>query len=272
MIPNTATNFLYDNEKLSDYGMILCKFDSNSSETVSIGNNLTFNTIKTSISDRNYLSAATYDEPLSATFQICKMDCHNPEDRFISPEELTSLLRWLARRDGYHKFKLYQKGFEDTFFMGSFNNISQLKIGGEIYGLELTFVTDSPYGYEDVSLDFTTTASSAFSIFNMSNETGHIYPKVFICKCLASGDLTIHNSIENRTMEIKNCVKDEVITIDGNHKVIETSVPTHKLYNDFNYNYFRLGNKYEDNLNIITTSLPCEIHIEYESVRKVGLG
>ena len=42
--------------------------------------------------------------------------------------------------------------------------------------------------------------------------------------------------------------------------------------NSLNCNYFRLGNRYEYNLNVITTSLPCEIHIEYESVRKVGLG
>lgn len=271
MIPYTATNFLYANEKLSDYGMILCKFNSNTLETISIGNNLTFNTVKSGKSDKNFLTSTTYEEPLSTTFQICKHDCYE-DDKYISPEELTSLLRWLSRKDGFHRFKLYQEGFENTFFRGSFNNIQQLKIGGKICGLELTFVTDSPYGYEDISLDFTTAALTGFNIFNMSNETGHLYPKLFTCKCLKSGDLQIHNSIEDRTTELKNCVKDEIILMDGNHKVIQSSVPTHKLYNDFNYNYFRLGSKYENNLNVITTSLPCEIHIEYESVRKVGLG
>lgn len=271
MIPNAATNFLYDNEKLSDYGMILCQFDSNTTETISVGNNLTFNTVKTNASDRNCLASAAYEEPLSATFQICKCDCLT-DDKYISPEELTALLRWLARRDGYHKFQLYQEGLEGTFFRGSFNNVQQIKVGGKICGLELTFVTDSPYGYEDICFDFTTAAFVGYSIFNMSNETGHLYPAEFVCKCLESGDLQIHNSLEDRITEIKNCVKDEIIMIDGNHKVIETSVPTHKLYNDFNYNYFRLGNTYDDNLNIITTSLPCEIHIGYELVRKVGLG
>lgn len=272
MISNVATNFLYDNEKLSDYGMMLCKFDSNSMETISIGNNLTFNTVKPSMSDKNLLATSIYDEPLSTTFQICKYDCHRREDKYISYEELTSLLRWLARRDGYHKFELYQKGFEGIFFRGSFNNIQQIKIGGKLCGLELTFVTDSPYGYEDISFDFTTTDSEGYSVFNMSTETGHLYPTEFICKCLESGDLQIHNSIEDRITILNNCVKDEIITMDGNHRVIETSVPTHKLYNDFNYNYFRLGNTYDNNLNIITTSLPCEIHIAYELVRKVGIG
>lgn len=271
MFPDTATNFLYDNERLSDYGMILCSFDGEGLETVSAGNSLTFNTVKTGVSDRSFLSAAVYEEPLSATFQICKYDC--PEGiRSISAEELSSLLRWLARRDGFHKFEIYQKGYEGIYFYGSFNGIQQIKLGGELYGLELTFVADSPYGYESISLDFTADASVGHSIFCLSNETGHLYPKVFTCKCLQSGDLRLHNSIEDRITEIKNCVKNEIISIDGNHKVIESSVITHNLYNDFNYNYFRLGSRYEDNLNVITASLPCEIHMEYESVRKVGLG
>ena len=271
MIPSVAINFLYDDEKLSDYGMILCKFDNSSSETVSAGNNLVFNTVKSCNSDKNHFIGSSYEEPLSITFQICKDDS-NDNNNTISSEELTSLLRWLSRRDGFHKFKIYQKGYENTYFYGNFNNIQQIKIGGELCGLELTFITDSPYGYEDISFDLTTAALTGYNIYNMSSETGHLYPKVFTCKCLQSGDLTIHNSIENRTTEIKNCVKDEIISIDGNHKIIETSVPTHKIYNDFNYNYFRLGSTYEDNLNTITTSIPCEIHIEYEAVRKVGLG
>lgn len=95
MLLNTATNFLYDNEKLSDYEMILCKFYSSTMETVSVKNNLSFNTVKTSISDKNYLVNAAYEELLTTTFQICKNDCWS-ENKYITPEELTSLLRWLA--------------------------------------------------------------------------------------------------------------------------------------------------------------------------------
>lgn len=272
MLPNVAINFMYDNENLSDYGMMICNFgNSGGLETVSVGNNLTFNTIKTNKSDKNYLTSTYYEEPLSTTFQICKNNCGN-EGLDISSEELTSLLRWLSRKDGYHKFTIYQKGYEGVFFYGGFNNIQQLKIGGILYGLELTFITDSPYAYEDINLGFTTSASVGYNLFNLSTETGHLYPTVFLCRCLHSGDLRIHNSIEDRTTEIKNCIEGEVISIDGNSKIIESSVITHNLYNDFNYNFFRLANTYNNNLNTITTSLPCEITIKYELVRKVGLG
>ena len=271
LLPNVAIDFLYDNEKLSDYDMMLCEFDQNSSETISVGSNLTFNTVKTNGSDRNYYVGSSYDEPLTTTFQICKKDCYG-KNKYFTSEELNSLLRWLCRKDGYHKFEICQDGYKGIYFMGSFNQPNEIKVGGLVAGLEFTLVTDSPYGYEDIEFDFTTTASVGYSIFNLSTETGHLYPTEFTCKCLESGNLTVHNSIEDRTMEIKNCVKGEIITLDGNHKIIETSVPTHKIYNDFNYNYFRLGNTYGDNLNIITTSIPCEIHIKYASVRKVGIG
>ena len=270
-LPSVAIDFIYDNEKLSDYDMMLCEFDNSSSKTVSVGSNITFNTVKTNGSDRNYYVSYSYDQPLTTTFQICKKDCIG-NDKYITSEEETSILRWLCRKDGFHKFEICQDGYKNTYFMGSFNEPNKIKVGGLTVGLEFTLVTDSPYGYEDITFDFTTTASIGYSIFNLSTETGHLYPVEFNCKCLESGDLQIHNSIEDRTTEIKNCVKDEVITLDGNHKIIETSVPTHKIYNDFNYNYFRLGNTYDNNLNTITTSLPCEIHIKYASVRKVGIG
>lgn len=271
LLPNVAIDFLYDNEKLSDYDMMLCTFNGDSNETISVGSNLTFNTVKTHNLDRHCCVNAEYEEPLTTTFQICKKNC-NGDDKFITSYELTSLLRWLCRKDGYHKFEIYQDGFADTYFMGSFNQPNEIKVGGLIAGLEFTLVTDNSYGYEDIEFDFTTTASVGYNIFNLSTETGHLYPIEFTCKILESGDLQIHNSIEDRVTEINGCVKDEIITLDGNHKIIETSVPTHKIYNDFNYNYFRLANTYGENLNTITTSLPCEIHIKYASVRKVGIG
>lgn len=271
LLPDVAIDFLYDNEKLSDYDMMLCSFNGGSNDTVSAGNNLTFNTVKTNGSDRNYHAGSSYDEPLTATFQICKKNCDG-DDKYITSEDLDSLLRWLCRKDGYHKFELYKNGYKDIYFMGSFNQPNKIEVGGLIAGLEITLVTDSPYGYTDIEYDFTTTASVGYDIFNLSRETGHLYPIEFACKCLESGDLQIHNSIENRITEIKNCIKDEFILFDGIHKYIMTSVPTHKVYNDFNYNYFRLGNTYNNNLNTITTSIPCEIYIKYAAVRKVGIG
>lgn len=272
-IPKVAFDFLYDREKLSDYNMILCTFDDSSRETVSMGNNLVFHTIRPALSDRNFLVNCSYEEPLSTTFQICKNTCHH-EKPVITSEEINAIVRWLGKKDTYHKFKIFQNGYEDIFFTGSFNNFQTIKIDGQIYGLEFTFVSDSPYGYLDtIALDFTTASSVGYDINNFSHETGHLYPAVFTCRCLTDGDLQILNSLDSEITEVKNCIKDEIITLDGQHKIIDSNVKTHaKLYNDFNYNFFKLINTYYETNNTITTSIPCEIHIEYNPIRKVGLG
>lgn len=273
IIPQTGTDFLYDTERLSFFNMMICSFDNSGTETVSLGSNLTFSTIRPGLGDKAFLVNAKYDEPLSITLQIGKNPCLDRERDYITSAEISAVLRWLGRRDGFHKLKIYQKGYEDIWFNGSFNNFRAIKIGGLVRGLEITFTADSPYGYSDpVELTFTTAAGKPVNITNFSYETGHLYPAVFTCKCLANGSLSITNFLENRSTVIRNCVKNETITLDGTHKTISTSVPSHNLSGDFNYEWFRLSNSYYDNVNPITTSIPCEIHIEYNPIRKVGIG
>lgn len=270
-IPNVATDFLYDTERLSYFGCILCRFGEPNLDTTSIGNNLTFNTVRPVGSDRHLILNGTYEDTLTTTFQICKHE--DSKSKYFSSIEVDGIIRWLSRKDGYHKFKIFQQGYEDIFFIGGFNNFSTIKIGGLICGIEFTFVSDSPYAYLDtMSYDFSIDKDTGFSITDLSSETGHIYPSTFTCKCLESGNLVLSNTIEERTVVINNCLKDEIITLDGIHKVIESSVPTHLLYNDFNYNFFRLANTYNEKTNIITSSIPCQIHLEYNAIRKVGLG
>ena len=67
------TNFEFAGEKLSDYKMMVCKFDgSGGLETVSSGADVTFQQIRPGGSNRFLLYASTYESALSATFQICK--------------------------------------------------------------------------------------------------------------------------------------------------------------------------------------------------------
>lgn len=267
-----ANDFMYAGERLSDYQMMLCKFDGGSGETISAGSSLNFGTVRPAGSDRFFLTNTSYEETLTATFQICKNKCLT-SDVSIKPEELSAIIRWLGRKDGYHRLKLYQPDYEELFFIGSFHNIQEIKVGNLTCGLEVTFLSDSPYAYMDtIELDFTVDSSHPHTIINLSHETGHLYPSVFTCKCLADGNLQLTNSIENRITEIKNCVKNETITLRGQQKEIISDRNTHMLYNDFNYNYFRLANTYRNNINMITASIPCEIHVEYNPIRKVGLG
>ena len=84
-----------------------------------------------------------------------------------------------------------------------------------------------------------------------------------------SGNLKIHNAMENRDTCINNSVAGEVITMD--YPVITSSLPSHNIQNDFNWNFFRVANTYENSRNNLTISIPCTMKIKYSPIVKVGL-
>lgn len=106
------------------------------------------------------------------------------------------------------------------------------------------------------------------SINDISHEEGYIYPYMEIT-INEDGDLHIHNDLENRDTIISNCVAGEVITMD--YPVIQSSVSSHNIQNDFNWIFFRIANTYENSRNDISISIPCSIKIKYSPIVKVGL-
>lgn len=108
-----------------------------------------------------------------------------------------------------------------------------------------------------------------FASFNDSSyEEGYIYPYVEIA-VLEDGDLKIHSILEDRETTIKNCSNGEVITMD--YPIIKTDNDSHNIQNDFNWNFFRVANTFENSRNDIITSIPCSIKIKYSPIVKVGL-
>lgn len=89
-----------------------------------------------------------------------------------------------------------------------------------------------------------------------------------IITCNANGDLSIYNELENCTMVIKNCSVGEVISIDGESQTIKTSSDSHDICNDFNYEFFRIGNTIDNRSNRISVSKPCQVVIKYTPIIK----
>ena len=321
-----AYDFIYNEKKLSEFGMILCNFGgSKGVETVSDGCNITFNTISTQNGYKHESTSAQYEECLEAVWQICKYSC-NGGIQPITAIEHRNLTRWLNRKK-FLKLKPLSDEYIDLYCEASFN-ISRIEVDGILYGLELEVKTNRPFflkepvtitvqtkklytwekydknddgskgestgeyitsyngeAYPDngVKIYFVddfgnniesehyyvlTKEENVASIFDASHEEGYIYPHTEIT-VLEDGDLTIYNALEDRETDIANCETDEVITMD--YPIIKTNSGTHKIQNDFNWNFFRVANTYENRRNDLTTSVPCRIKIEYSPIVKVGL-
>lgn len=273
-----ALDFCYDGSYLSDYNFMICTFGGSSDfDFMSVGSKISFNKVPHHMGKINSLVSTKYDECLTASFDICKnTDLY--EDLYISNDEYRQMVRWLNRRE-FLPFQLIDD-IEDINFCtynASFN-VEKVLINRQLVGLRLTLETDKPFGYapmrklvwdikeEDVKTKKTVT------LIDTSDEIGYTYPTVKIT-CNKAGKLTITNDfIKNEDgdvcqTEIKNCVAGEVITMDGLTHIIKSNKSTH-ICNDFNYEFFRIGNNIKTNENKISVSLPCHLEISYNPIVK----
>lgn len=267
-------DFEYANEKLSDYGMIVCSFNgSGGAETVSSGADITFSQSKPSMGNRFNLYSSSYEEPFTATFQICK----NPrmaksfDEMCISTAESSAVQRWLCRKNKYHKFKLFQDGYEHIYWNATFSS-KQVNVDGRQVGFEVTVCTDAPYAYMDkIEIEKDCSEILEFDIYDSSDEVGHISPDMEIL-FLEDGDFTLENSMDYRKpTRISGCRSGEKIKIDGKNQIITTSLSTHLLHSNFNYVFPKIFNTYDDNKNTFNCSLKCNLVLSYSPIRKVGI-
>lgn len=279
----TGEDILY----LSQFGFVICDFNAPSGvEELKAGNEIKFKTVSRSKGNRFSLVDMGYEEALQTTFDICKDPCQfSGSDVVITDTEFLALSRWVLRRQFLqvqfmHDDEYYGRPYYDLrrYYRGAFTGVTKLFVNGELCGLRLTFTTNRPYAYGNTITETLTFSGGDSKNFNETSPlTGIVTPDLTI-KCLASGDLTLTNSMLDSVMSIKNCTAGEIITIVGDKLVIVSSITDHKLYEDFNYEFLKLGNVYRSStnpiissenridVNTITASIACEVTISYHPI------
>lgn len=273
-----ATDFEYADKRLSDFNCVTCYIgNSGGVSEADIGCDITFQTIKNNHSSIQYRTASSYDSVYTTSFEIMKKHCsNNPDDLYMTYEEVSVLTKWLNRHE-HRKFKVFSDSdvMPDVHYYGSFN-VKEKTINDRIAGLILTFTGNAPYGFgETIRNEFSFIhENSSFSIHGDSDELGTIYPIVTIIpkvSCIGSA-CEIENKTTKSKVVIRNVIAGEIITLDGEHKIISTNNSEHTtLYNDFEYEWLDI--LIDDNfcVNEYTVNIPCDISIEYKPIRKVGV-
>ena len=267
-----AIDFEYDGQYLSDYGFIICHFDfSTGANVANAGSKITFEKVSRNRGKQYSLTNAKYDECVTTSFDICKNpDLYDYEEREISNDEYRDLMRWLNRRE-FLKFQAFDEDDKerDTCYFNVSFNVEKVKIAEKLYGLRLNLESDKPFGYgQELTTSWVFSDVSVSKILSdMSDEIGYVYPDMKIT-CNQAGDLSIFNELENCTMLIRNCSVGEVITIKGNEQIITSSYDSHDICNDFNWEFFRIGNTIDNRNNRISVSKPCAIVITYSPIIK----
>ena len=247
--------------------MMICNFGDKGLDTVSNGAAVTFNTVSTLNGAHYKLTSSAYEECLETTISICRNPC-NSNDMEIDSTTFRELTKWLCRKS-FLKLKFLTDDYIDIYYEAIIN-VSRIEIDGKLVGLELSIFTNRPFALKEkrtITIK-NTEENGKHSINDTSYEEGFIYPLTEIT-ISEDGDLKIYNAIEDRYTNILNCIAGEVITLD--YPIIQSSVSSHNIQNDFNWKFFRIANTYENSRNDLTISLPCTIKIEYSPIVKVGL-
>lgn len=273
-------DFEFAGEMASDHGLLVGSFNGGGDiEVVSSGSDLVFTQLRPSKRDTFNLYSADYQEPYTTTFQVIKnpCNCNDNNDLYFTPEEYSSIQRWLCRKNAYHKFKINDDGFMNIYWMVVFSS-KQVMSQGKIVGLELTLYADAPYAYsEPVHFEFNCIKDIPFYIYDTSDEEGYIHPSMEIILTNESANnseytFTLSNSMDTKIMKIDGCTQNEIIKIDGKNLIISSSKTSHSsLPNDFNYFFPKIINQYKNNVNAFTANVNCIIKFAYSPIKKVGL-
>ena len=265
-------NFTFDGITLSDFGCIIASIVTSNNDSISLGSDLSFETIRNTSTFSDKLVAINYDNPEPIKFDICKNPCG--ENMNFTDAEISYLMKWLNKK-AYKKFRpIYDDGsYSDIYFNGYFN-VSAIYIGSNVVGFTLTFIQDSPFGYDtekELNINISR-ANDMFTFYNNSDEEGYLYPSLFQVACASDGNLIITDNLDARNIvRVNNCVYGEIITFDCVNKVIQSNKSHPTLPNDFNYNFPRFISNESNSENIITVSLPCDISFKYSFIRKAGI-
>lgn len=262
-----AKDFEFDGKCLSDFGCMIVNFSKKGLETID-GAEITFNMTSNLGGSKYHLTSAVYESCLETTIQIAKYSC-SADIQEILPIEFRELSKWLNRKK-FLKFKILDEEHIDLYYNASVNSINRIELDGHLMGLELNIVTDSPHALKEPKAIVikNLVQDGKHSLHDTSYEEGFIYPFMEI-EIVEGGNLDIYNAIEDRHTYIANCVAGEIITMD--YPVIQSSISSHDIQNEFNWQFFRVANTYENNKNDLTISLPCIIKLKYSPIIKVGL-
>lgn len=260
-----ATDFMFNGQRASDFGCMVCSFDGGP-QPVS-GGEIECNALKTPGTDTFTFYGSQFNSPLTWTFSLCKNPRKNKDMHFSQYEE-SMIMKWLTKTDGYRWIQFEQEGYEDIFYKVMINALPH-QVAGRTIGFDLTATSNCAYGFTDV---ITKTASIEFlrplvlnihsdidtyilPIMKVKYKTSNPNPLSFDnCRENSFSSWGSSDSILSKPIKIENMSQD--VTMDSDMGIVEGLTKP----NDFNWSFMKLVN----GTNVIMTDHGRDIEIEFQ--------
>ena len=253
-----ATHFEFNGISSKDVGIRIASISDMQNGEYEGNSKTQYNTSKPTATNKWNMFGVHSEEPIAFSFQIIKSKiCDNTyikdnSTSIFTPDEQAYYKRWLERTDGYKYLRFFTDGYEHIYFHCTLQ-VQWYGIANQCIGATIQVTCDSTTAYSDIQAYETSLQNNdTFKIYNDADGIGQTDMDLIEIEVLKDGDIDISNDLyasfsPNRLssqnhMVISNCVKGEVIIINGFTKQIASNKEHEYLADDYNYSPICLVN------------------------------
>lgn len=261
-----ATDFIFDDAYLSDFGLIIGYLDTESNSIS--GGEINLNVIQTPNRDRYTYFGRDFSSVLQWNFSIIKNPCNytGGNQMYFTQYEESEIARWLLKKDGYHWMRFEQNGYKDIWYNVMFD-MTPHQINGKTIGFNLVVKSDCGYGFSsEVERNNLINSSTPFYLNINSDIDTYIYPYIKITN--GTGDFYIYNESDKmQTLSNNNQSNfykiSNTILMDSDNDIIN-GIDSPQ---NFNWRFLRLL----QGINVLKTNSETnlQISIKYREPRRV---
>lgn len=225
-------NFIFDGVPSQTYGLRIVSFES-ASYRYDGGSSMEFITDRATRSLRTKILGATPSKPLEFELEVmCEYK--------LSTAQSVLVKDWLFGHLNYKKLQIMQEDLSGYYFNCVLNNPEDIQINGN-NGWKFKVICDAGGAWEKPrTLHFVPTSGGTIVVNNQSGNNDYTYPSVSFT--LASNETSIaliNQSDNNRQFSFTGLTGGETITIEGDTKIVHSSLGANRLGN-FNKKFLRL--------------------------------
>lgn len=259
MTINKGMRFLYAGQDSEEFEVMLCSIGNINTETNDEETSLV--TSKSPFKDSWDLHYIENTAPLNFTLTIADIN-----GLYLDSDRQRILKRWLCK-DKRYWLQVDQDDLMEVYYYCIMNNprpVNNAKFTG---GMELNVICDCGHAWSYLHKEFYETNNGVltFDFNNVADYDNYIlYPTVII-NPTKNGNISIRNNTTGDEVVIKNCITNEIITIDGRSDNAETT-SYRRLLDDWNKNVVELIT----GVNNLTLTGNFKMLFEYRMPIRVG--
>lgn len=256
MTINDGFRFIYANQSSDEFGVFKGSFgnDTDSNDEAS-----SLITSKTMFQEKWSLHGIEGSEPLKFKLTIAKSD-----GTYFDAYEERAIKKWLCKKKR-HWLYIDQDDLANVGYYCILLNPQKVSVGLKSAGISFDVICDSNHAWSDLRTQRKLSSDGTFQFIYHSDFDEDVLAPVFTITPLTDGNIKIENKTTKEEVSINNCITTEIITMDCENEIIESSTGR-VLLDNWNRRFLQII----EGVNVIELTGNFVLDMEYRLPVRVG--